>query len=253
MIIFPAIDMRHGKCVRLLQGRADQETVYFEDPVAVAQRWEAAGAAWLHLVDLDGAMSEGSGNRAIAKRIFAALRIPVQFGGGLRAMNDLDEILEAGAARVVMGTAAVQRPEFLAEAVQRFGGRIVVGIDARDGRVATHGWNQVGSLEAAAFAQTLARSGVQRVVYTDISKDGMLAGPNLEATRRLAADSRLKVIASGGVASLDDLRALRGLEGFGVEGAIVGKALYERRFTLQEAIAAGSGRVKHELRSLNDI
>lgn len=241
MIIFPAIDMRQGRCVRLLQGRAEQETVYFEDPVSVALRWEAEGAAWLHLVDLDGAMSEGSGNRAIAKRIFAALRIPVQFGGGLRTMKDLEEILGAGAARGVVGTAAVQHPEFLAQAVHCFGDRIVVGIDARDGRVATHGWNQVGSLEAAAFAQTLARSGVQRVVYTDISKDGMLVGPNLGATKQLAMDSRLKVIASGGVASLDDLRALRGLETSGVEGAIVGKALYERRFTLKEAIEVSSG------------
>ena len=241
MIIYPAIDMRQGRCVRLLQGRAEQETVYFEDPVAVALRWEADGAAWLHLVDLDGAMSEESGNRAIAKRIFAALRIPVQFGGGLRTMKDLNEILEAGAARAVVGTAAVQHPEFLAKALQRFGERIVVGIDARNGRVATHGWNQVGSLEAVAFAQTLARTGVQRVVYTDISKDGMLAGPNLEATKRLAADSQLKVVASGGVASLDDLRALRGLENIGIEGAIVGKALYERRFTLKEAIEAGGG------------
>jgi phosphoribosylformimino-5-aminoimidazole carboxamide ribotide isomerase len=241
MIIFPAIDMRQGKCVRLLQGRADQETVYFEDPAAVAHRWETEGAAWLHLVDLDGAMSQGSGNRAIAKRIFAALRIPVQFGGGVRSMHDVEEILGAGAARVVVGTAAVQHPEFLAEALQRFGERIVVGIDARDGRVATHGWNQVGSLEAVAFAEALARSGVQRVVYTDISKDGMLVGPNLEATKRLSADSQLKIIASGGVASLDDLRALRDLEIIGVEGAIVGKALYEQRFTLQEAIEAGSG------------
>ena len=151
MIIFPAIDMRHGKCVRLLQGRAEQETVYFEDPVAVALRWEAEGAAWLHLVDLDGAMSEGSGNRAIAKRIFAALQIPVQFGGGVRSMEDVEEILDAGAARVVVGTAAVKHPEFLAEALQRFGERIVVGIDARDGRVATHGWNQVASLEAVSL------------------------------------------------------------------------------------------------------
>lgn len=241
MIIFPAIDMRHGKCVRLLQGRADHETVYFEDPVAVALRWEAEGAAWVHLVDLDGAMSEGSGNRAIAKRIFTALRIPVQFGGGLRSMEDVEEILGAGAARVIVGTAAVQHPEFLAQLVQRFGEDIAVGIDARGGRVATHGWNQVASLEAGAFAQTLVRSGVQRVVYTDISKDGMLAGPNLEAAKRLAADTHLKVIASGGVALLDDLRRLRALEDVGIEGAIVGKALYERRFTLKQAIEAGSG------------
>lgn len=242
MIIFPAIDMRQGRCVRLLQGRAELETVYFEDPVSVAQRWEAEGAAWIHLVDLDGAMSDGAGNRAVAKKIFASLRIPVQFGGGLRTMKDLDEILDAGAARIVVGTAAVKQPEFLAEALQRFGERIVVGIDSRNGQVATHGWNQVGSLEAATFAQTLASSGVRRVVYTDISKDGMLSGPNFEATKRLAAQSQLKVIASGGVASLEDLRLLSGLESDGIEGAIVGKALYERRFTLKEAIEAGQRR-----------
>ena len=241
MIIFPAIDMRQGRCVRLLQGRAEQETVYFEDPVAVAQRWEAEGAAWLHLVDLDGAMSEASQNREIARRIFKALRIPVQFGGGLRTLQDLEEVLGAGATRVVVGTAAVQHPDFLAKALQRFGERVVVGIDARNGCVATHGWNQVGSLEAVAFAQSLARSGVQRVVYTDISKDGMLAGPNLEASKRLAVESHLKVVASGGVASLDDLRALSSLESIGIEGVIVGKALYERRFTLKEAIAVGRG------------
>jgi len=240
MIIFPAIDMRQGKCVRLLQGRAERETVYFEDPVAVARRWEDEGAAWLHLVDLDGAMSQGSGNRATAKRIFTALRIPVQFGGGLRAMEDLEEVLEAGAARVVLGTAAVQHPEFLREALERFRERIVVGIDASNGRVATHGWNQVGSLEAVTHAQNLAQSGVQRIVYTDISKDGMLVGPNLEATKRLAMECHLRVIASGGVASIEDLHSLRDLEAFGIEGTIVGKALYERRFTLKEAIEAGS-------------
>jgi phosphoribosylformimino-5-aminoimidazole carboxamide ribotide isomerase len=158
-------------------------------------------------------------------------------------MTDVEEVLAAGAARVVVGTAAVEHPEFLVEGLQRFGERIVVGIDARNGRVATHGWNQVGSLEAVAFARELAQGGVQRVVYTDISKDGMLTGPNLEATASLAADSRLKVIASGGVTSLSDVRALCGLETLGVEGAIVGKALYERRFTLQEAILAGSNTV----------
>lgn len=183
-------------------------------------------------------MSAGPGNRVIAKQIFAALQIPVQFGGGLRAMSDLDDVLEAGAARAVLGTAAVQDPEFLAKALERFGERIVVGIDARDGHVATHGWNKVGSLEAEVFAAKLVRNGVQRVVHTDISKDGMLMGPNLEASRRLAASSGLKVIVSGGVASLGDLQSLRGLESSGVEGAIVGKALYEGRLTLKEAMEA---------------
>ena len=237
MIIFPAIDMRQGKCVRLLQGRVEQETVYFDDPVAVALRWESEGAAWLHLVDLDGAMSAETGNRATAKKIFEALKIPVQFGGGMRTLKDLEEILGAGAVRVVIGTAAVQDPLFLSEALQRFGERIVVGLDARDGRVATHGWNRVGSLEAVAFAKSLAESGVRRIVYTDISRDGMLEGPNFEATRRLADAAQTKVIASGGVASLENLRALCGL-GAGIEGVIVGKALYEKRFTLRDAIAA---------------
>jgi phosphoribosylformimino-5-aminoimidazole carboxamide ribotide isomerase len=252
MIIFPAIDMRQGRCVRLLQGRAEQETVYFEDPVAVAQRWEAEGAAWLHLVDLDGAMSEASQNREIAKRIFKMLRIPVQFGGGLRTLHDLEDVLGAGASRAVIGTAAVQNPDFLTKALQRFGERVVVGIDAREGCVATHGWNQIGSLEAVAFAQSLAQTGVQRVVYTDISKDGTLAGPNLDASKRLAVESHLKVVASGGIASLDDLRALSDLESIGIEGAIVGKALYERRFTLKEALAAGSAATMTNELSTND-
>lgn len=239
MLIFPAIDMRQGKCVRLMQGRADQETVYFQDPVAVAQRWEAEGAEWLHLVDLDGAMQAGVGNRLIARRIFQTLRVPVQFGGGLREMKDVEEILEAGAARVILGTAAVQRPDFLAEAVSRYGQQIVVGLDARDGLVAIHGWNQVKKLAATAFAETIVQCGVCRVVYTDIAKDGMLVGPNVEATLGLARASGLRVIASGGISSLEDLRQLRELEDVGIEGAIVGKALYEQRFSLREAIAAG--------------
>jgi phosphoribosylformimino-5-aminoimidazole carboxamide ribotide isomerase len=238
MILFPAIDMRQGKCVRLLQGRAEQETVYFQDPVAVAKRWEAEGAEWLHLVDLDGAMSVGFENRSIAKQIFRMLRIPVQFGGGLREAQDVEEMLGAGAARVIVGTAAVRRPEFLAEVVGRRPEEIVVGIDARDGFVATHGWNQLEKIEVSAFAKTLVQRGVRRVVYTDISKDGMLTGPNVEATRQLAQESHLKVIASGGVASLEDLRRLADLERCGVEGVIVGKALYEGKLSLREAIEA---------------
>ena len=185
MIIFPAIDMRHGKCVRLLQGRAEAETVYSQDPVAVAQRWEAEGAAWLHLVDLDGAMSGSSENRIVARKIFEVLRIPVQFGGGIRKMQDVRELLDAGAARIILGTAAVRQPALLTEAVENYGDRIIVGLDARDGFVATHGWNELEKLEAATFGKSLACHGVQRVVYTDISKDGMLTGPNVEATRRL--------------------------------------------------------------------
>src|SRR5438132_8622721 len=148
MIIFPAVDIRNGKCVRLIQGRVEQETVYFEDPVAVAQEWESQGAEWLHLVDLDGAMSSGTGNRSIAKKIFKTLRIPVQFGGGIRKISDLQELLEAGAKRVILGTAAVEGADFLSEALAQFSARVVVGLDVKEGFIATHGWREVEKLEA---------------------------------------------------------------------------------------------------------
>lgn len=238
MIIFPAIDMRNGKCVRLLQGRAEHETIYFEDPVAVAEQWQSEGAEWLHLVDLDGAMSSGTDNRGFAKKIFRTLRIPVQFGGGVRSMSDLQELLEAGASRVILGTAAVEDVDFLSKALARFSDRIVVGLDARDGLVATKGWKQVEQLEVLEFAASLSRKGLRRIVYTDISRDGTLTGPNFEATRRVAEKSGLKVIASGGVSSLEELRRLKLLEVCGVEGVIIGKALYEKRFSLKEALEA---------------
>jgi phosphoribosylformimino-5-aminoimidazole carboxamide ribotide isomerase len=237
MIIFPAIDLRNGKCVRLLQGRADQEKIYFEDPQAVAEQWQAEGAAWLHLVDLDGAMSSGNNNRDIAKNIFQTLKIPVQFGGGVRKMSDLEGLLEAGASRVILGTAAVEDDDFLSKAVSQFSEKVVVGLDARDGLIATKGWKQVERLEVFEFAAGLSRRGVRRVVYTDISRDGTLSGPNYEATQQVAEKSGLRVIASGGISSLDDLRQLKPLEASGVEGVIIGKALYEKRFSLQQALA----------------
>jgi len=238
MIIFPAIDMRNGKCVRLLQGRAEHETIYFEDPVAVGEQWQSEGAEWLHLVDLDGAMSSGTDNRGFAKKIFRTLRIPVQFGGGVRSMSDLQELLEAGASRVILGTAAVEDVDFLSKALARFSDRIVVGLDARDGLVATKGWKQVEQLEVLEFAASLSGKGVHRIVYTDISRDGTLTGPNFEATRRVAEKSGLKVIASGGISSLEELRRLKLLEVCGVEGVIIGKALYEKKFSLKEALEA---------------
>jgi phosphoribosylformimino-5-aminoimidazole carboxamide ribotide isomerase len=236
MIIFPAIDLRRGKCVRLLQGRAEHETIYSDDPVEMALRWQGDGASWLHLVDLDSAMSTASENRRIAKEIIRALTIPVQFGGGVRNESDLDEILNGGASRVVIGTAAFRDPEFLKRAIERHSDRIVVGLDARNGLLATHGWNQVEEVKALTFAKSLVQTGVQRVVYTDISRDGMLSGPNWVATEQLARETGLRVIASGGVASLEDLRVLKLLGSSGVEGVIVGKALYEGKFSLREAI-----------------
>ncbi len=237
MIIFPAIDMRQGKCVRLLQGEASRETVYFPDPVEVAQRWEASGASWLHLVDLDGAMDEAGQNRTLAKTIFQKLKIPVQLGGGLRKMEDLDDIFDAGAARAILGTAAVEDEPFLRAALKRYPDRIAVGIDARQGQVATKGWKKTESLQALDFARKLAGLGVPRIIYTDISRDGMLTGPNFESTAQLASQCGLKVIASGGVGSLADLRELKKIESRGIEGVIIGKALYEGRFTLAEALA----------------
>ena len=236
MIIFPAIDIRHGQCVRLQQGRADAETIYFKDPVAIARHWESQGAAWLHLVDLDGAMSNSGQNREIAKRIFSTLSIPVQFGGGVRSLEILAELIEAGASRVILGTAAVENGRFLKESLDRYEDRIVIGIDARNGMVATKGWKQVESIDAISFAKDLSQLGARRTVYTDISKDGMLTGPNLEATRLMIEQSGLRVIASGGVSCLEDLRHLKQLEPLGLEGVIVGKALYEQKFTLGDAL-----------------
>jgi phosphoribosylformimino-5-aminoimidazole carboxamide ribotide isomerase len=236
MIIFPAIDLRRGKCVRLQQGRAEHETIYSHDPVVVALRWQSEGASWLHLVDLDSAMSVATENRRIAKRIIRALRIPVQFGGGVRNELDLDEILSGGASRVVIGTAAFRDPEFLKRSVEQYSDQIVVGLDARDGLLATHGWNQVEEVKALSFAKSLVQIGVERVVYTDISRDGMLTGPNWVATEQLARETGLKVIASGGVSSLDDLRVLKPLGSSGVEGVIIGKALYEGKFSLGDAL-----------------
>ncbi len=238
MIIYPAIDLRHGKCVRLLQGEANRETVYFDDPVSVALRWEAEGAQWLHLVDLDGAMTDDRQNRELAKRIIQALKIPVQLGGGLRRMEDLAEIFAAGVSRAILGTAAVKDRAFLTTALEKFGDKLAIGIDARNGQVAIKGWQQVESLDALAFANSLAKLGVRTLIYTDISRDGMLIGSNVAATRQMAESSGLRVIASGGVSSLRDLQDLKIVESSGVEGVIVGKALYEGKFTLAEALDA---------------
>ncbi|MEW5974473.1 MAG: 1-(5-phosphoribosyl)-5-[(5-phosphoribosylamino)methylideneamino]imidazole-4-carboxamide isomerase [Acidobacteriota bacterium] len=240
MILYPAIDLKGGKCVRLLQGRADQETIYFDNPLEVALRWEREGAQWLHLVDLDGALASGA-NRELARQVFRHVQIPVQFGGGIRSLQDLSEMLDAGAQRVVLGTAAVETPQLLDEALQRFGERVVVGIDAREGRVAIKGWKQVEPVSALEFGKEAVRRGAARIVYTDIARDGMLTGPNLEATRRMADTTGARIIASGGISSLKDLIALNSLASAGVEGVIVGKALYERKFTLDQAQRALRG------------
>ncbi len=237
MLILPAIDLKGGRCVRLLRGEAASEKVYGDDPVAIARSFAAAGAAWLHLVDLDAAFSGSTGNRAMIRKIIAAVAIPVQVGGGMRSLHTIGAMLDAGARRVVIGTAAVSRPELVEEALMQFGAEaIALGIDARDGRVATRGWTDTSEIEATAFAQRMHALGVRWAVYTDIARDGALQGPNLEATAALARQSGLHVIAAGGVARLEDLIALRDLEKDGVAGVIVGKALYEGKFTLAQAL-----------------
>lgn len=237
MIVLPAIDLRRGKCVRLRQGRPEAETVFSDDPAAMAEHWASQGAEWLHVVNLDGAFGEASSNLQVVEEMVAVVGIPIQFGGGLRTMADIEGALGMGVARVVLGTVAVEEPSLVTEAVRRFGAeRIVVGIDARKGRVAIHGWQELSSLAPIELAFRVRELGVERVVYTDIARDGVLSGINVEATRELAECTGLKVIASGGVSSLDDVRRLKEVEASGVEGVIIGQALYSGALDLQEAI-----------------
>lgn len=239
MLIFPAIDLRKGKCVRLIQGRADQETVYDEDPVKAAHCWKNAGAKWLHLVDLDGAFAGEPQQLSVVEEIVKGVGLPVQLGGGLRTLEQLKKAFSVGVKRVILGTAAITNPDLVQNACTDFGWeRIVVGIDARDGFVAVKGWQDTSSRHFLEVANQMRDLGCRRVVFTDTSRDGMLTGPNFQATAELAEKTGLRVIASGGVGSLDDLRALLPLESLGVEGVIIGKALYEGKFTLQQAIDA---------------
>jgi phosphoribosylformimino-5-aminoimidazole carboxamide ribotide isomerase len=240
MLIIPAIDLQNGKCVRLSQGRKDAPIVYNDDPITVAKDFELAGAQLLHIVDLDAAFSDGgSPNRDLLAQIIRAAEIPVQFGGGLRTAKDLEEVIKLGVRRAIVGTLAVESPETLRDLVRDFGSdRIAVGIDAKDGEVMMRGWEQRGKIRAAELARIVAQAGVERIIYTDVARDGMLLGPNVAQTRLLARESGLKVTASGGVSSLADLEQLKHLAPFGVDSVIVGKALYERRFTFAEAARA---------------
>jgi len=247
-IIYPAIDLRRGQVVRLRQGDPDAQTTFADDPAAVAQRWAEQGAEWLHVVNLDGAFTGQDLNLSLdlnlnlrrLAEIRAATILPIQFGGGLRTLDAVALALALGATRVVLGTVAVRQPQIVADAVARFGAeRIVVGIDARDGMVATHGWQETSALDALTVAQRMKALGVQRVVYTDIARDGTLTGVNLTATVALACASEMAVIASGGVASLDDIRALSGHQTDGIEGVIVGQALYTGAVDLRQAITVG--------------
>ena len=225
MQVIPCIDIRAGKCVRLLQGQADQQTVYGDDPVAMARRWAEAGAPLLHIVDLDGAFAGQMHNFGVIQAIVRAISIPVQLGGGLRDLDAISRVLEAGVHRVVLGTSALEQWDTLVAATQRFPGRVCVGIDSRNGQVATHGWQTVSQVETITFAQRVATIEVAAIIYTDIARDGMLQGPNIAGITALVQQVHVPVIASGGVSQLADLRQLAALESFGVCGVLVGKAL----------------------------
>ena len=238
MLIIPAIDLRDGRCVRLTQGRKELTKIYDGDPVEIAKSLECAGAQMLHVVDLDGAFSDpNSRNRQKLWEILRAINIPVQFGGGLRSGKDVFDVVQLGVTRAVIGTMAVQAFDSLRTLVRLFGHqRIVVGIDARNGQVMTRGWENEGGLDACEFARRVAETGVERIVYTDIQRDGTLTGPNIEETCMIASASGLNVTASGGVSSLEDLKRLKAASDCGIDSVIVGKALYEGHFIFEEAV-----------------
>lgn len=241
MILYPAIDIRGGQAVRLLQGDYERETTYDADPVDAAKRWAGEGAEHLHVVDLDGAKAGSPQNLEAVRRIAAAVDCPIQVGGGLRDAESVAAILDAGAERVVIGTAALRDPAFLATALEEHGDRVVVSVDARNGKVALAGWIEVSDVDVAAAVAELGERGVSRFLCTAIEVDGTMEGPAVKALGHIAAATEAQVIASGGVGSVADLEALAGMDVPNVEGAIVGRALYERRFTVAEAVAALGG------------
>lgn len=241
MIIFPAIDIRNGKCVRLTEGRFDQETIFADRPVDMAVRWVSEGAEYLHLVDLDGALAGSPVNMAVIRDIIKAVKIPVQLGGGIRTLENIRECLEAGVQRVILGSIAVREPKLVAQACKQYGDRIVVGIDARDGQAAVEGWGVTGGISAEELAKRMAQVGVARIIYTDISRDGMLSGVNVTATASLAKAAGIPVIASGGVKDMADMQAIKAAESAGIEGVIVGKAIYMGSLNLREALNLARG------------
>ena len=238
MEIWPAIDLRGGQCVRLQQGDYNRETVFNGDPTAVARQFVADGGEYLHLVDLDGARDGKLVNLAVVKAIVAAVKIPCELGGGIRDEADIRTLLDAGVTRVVIGTKALREPEWFRSMCRKFPRRIVLGIDARDGKVATHGWLETSDMSAVTMAQHFADEPLAALIYTDIATDGMLQGPNLAAMREMAAAVSLPVVASGGVSCAADVAELTTT---GVAGCIIGRALYEHRLTLPDALAAARG------------
>lgn len=243
MIIYPAIDLKDGKVVRLIQGRMEEATVYGEDPAAIAVDFMVKGSKYLHLVDLNGAFSGEPVNDEAIRNIVQSTEgsaLQIQVGGGIRTLKRIEELLNLGVERVILGTVAVRDPKLVEEAVKRYGERVIVGIDARDGMVAVQGWAEGTNVKAEELGSAMKDAGVSRIIFTDISRDGMLGGPNVKSTVRMAEATKLQIIASGGISALADLTDLKkeADRGISIEGAIVGKALYSGAFTLEEALEA---------------
>jgi phosphoribosylformimino-5-aminoimidazole carboxamide ribotide isomerase len=234
MIIIPAIDLKDGKCVRLLQGKKEEVTVYSDDPVAVAKHWEGLGAELLHIVDLDGAFTGEQKNFDKIQAIRKAISIPVEVGGGIRDIQRIENLISMGIDRVIIGTSAVKNPTIVKEACKKFPGKILVGIDAKNGKVAVKGWVELTEFDAIEFAKQMEDSGITGIIYTDILRDGMLTGPNIEAMSRMVEAINIPVIASGGVSKLDDIQNLMNIKN--LWGVITGKALYSGALDLKEAI-----------------
>jgi len=243
MIILPAIDLKEGQCVRLEQGLMDRDTVYHDNPGEQARIWQEHGGELLHIVDLDGAFAGVPKNRDAIKAIVEAITIPTELGGGIRHMQTIEAYLELGIDRVILGTVAKENPQLVEEACRTYPGRIVVGIDAKNGLVAVRGWADVTAKSAIEMAKEMAGFGVEAIIYTDIARDGMMQGPNIEATRNLAESIDIPVIASGGLSSLDDIRRLMAIESSGVTGVITGKAIYSGAIDLREAVALAKGEI----------
>lgn len=236
MLILPAVDIRAGNCVMLKQGKIEDETVYSKDPAFMAKHWQMKGAKRVHVVDLDGAFQGMPKNFEIIKKIRAAVDVPLQVGGGVRNMKTIDALFDAGVNYVIVGTLAIYNPVILREALAKYGEKIIVAIDARDNKVAIGGWKDTTSIDAVELTAKMSEMGVQEIIYTDIGKDGMLQGPNLEGLKKIASAGKMRVIASGGVTNLDDITHLKALEPMGVSGIIVGKALYTEDMKIEEAI-----------------
>ena len=238
MIIIPAVDIKGGKCVRLRQGLMDEETIFSDNPEEMALKWEEKGAKRLHLVDLDGAVKGEASNKEVVQNIVKAVSVPVQLGGGIRNMEIIEDYIDMGIDQVILGTVAYKNSDLVEEACKRYAGKIIVSIDSKDGYISIEGWTEQTRMAAIDLAKNFENMGVNSIIYTDIKRDGMETGPNLDAIRRFAGALNMQVIAAGGISSLRDIEDLSALEKYGVNGAIIGKALYSGLIKLEEAITA---------------